>query len=95
MLLGQQLACQNPLDWDTWSNAPCGGEDPFVSNNFAYSGSNSVVIAPNNDLIKHHGQLTSGRWYISFQMYIPAGKAGYFNSMSGTKSIPMGYGSVL
>ncbi len=80
---GQQLVAQNNIDWDTWSGGGGTSEDPFVSDNFAYSGSNSVVIAQNNDLIKFHGQLTSGRWYISFQMYIPAGKAGYFNSMSG------------
>jgi hypothetical protein len=80
---GQQLVAQNNVDWDTWSGGGGTSEDPFVSNNFAYTGSNSVVIAQNNDLIRYHGQLTSGKWYISLLVYIPTGKAGYFNTMSG------------
>lgn len=81
---GTGLACQNPTEWDTWSNLPCDpGEDPLVSDLYSYSGSNTVVIAPGNDLIRHHGQLTSGIWYISFLFYIPTGGSGYFNSMSG------------
>ncbi|MDH4070396.1 MAG: T9SS type A sorting domain-containing protein [Ignavibacteria bacterium] len=80
---GEQLALQNPVDWDTWSNTPGSGEDPFVSDSFAFSGSNSTVIVENNDLIRHHGMRTTGSWGISMQTYIPAGKSGYFNTMSG------------
>ena len=80
---GTGLACQNPTEWDTWSNLPCDPtEDPLVSSNYAYSGTNSTVIVQNNDLVRHHGDLTSGTWYISFQMYIPTGGSGYFNHMS-------------
>ncbi len=80
---GVQLASQNNAEWDTWSGAPGSGEDPFVSDAHAYSGSNSVVIVQNNDLIRYHDQRTTGSWGISFQVYIPAGKQGYFNTMSG------------
>jgi hypothetical protein len=80
---GQQLVLQNNTDWTTWSNLPGSGEDPFVSDAFAFSGNNSVVIAQNNDLIRLHDQRTTGAWGISFQMYIPTGAAGYFNTMSG------------
>jgi energy-converting hydrogenase Eha subunit F len=80
---GVQLVAQNNVDWDTWSGGGGTGEDPFVSNAFSFSGSNTVVIAQNNDLIRYHGQLTSGKWYISFFLYIPTGQSGYFNSMSG------------
>jgi len=80
---GIGLACQNPTEWDTWSNLPCDPtEDPLVSNSFAYSGVNSTVIVQNNDLIRHHNGLTSGTWYMSFQMYIPTGASGYFNCES-------------
>ena len=79
---GTGLACQNSVDWDTWSNAPCGSEDPLVSSNFAASGINSTVITQNNDLIHRLGDRTSGKYNISFQIYIPAGKSGYFNTMS-------------
>jgi len=80
---GVQLVAQNNVDWDTWSGGGGTGEDPFVSNAFSFSGSNTVVIAQNNDLIRYHGELTSGKWYISFFLYIPTGGSGYFNSMSG------------
>jgi hypothetical protein len=78
---GQSL-CTQTTEWETWSNAPGGAEDPMVSTNQAYSGSNSVVIAPNNDLIRPYGDLTTGKWYTSFLFYIPSGKSGYFNAMN-------------
>jgi hypothetical protein len=81
---GQQLACQNPTDWTTWSNLPCDPtEDAYISSNYSYSGANSCVIVQNNDLVKLHGSQTTGQWYTSFLLYIPAGKAGYFNQLSG------------
>ena len=73
---GMQLACQNPIDWTTWSNAPCGSEDMFVSNNFAFSGANSFVSAQNQDLLKPLGTLTSGKWSMEFMIYIPTGQQG-------------------
>ncbi|MDP2366328.1 MAG: hypothetical protein Q8M94_21450, partial [Ignavibacteria bacterium] len=79
---GGQLACQNPTAWTTWSNAPCTSEDAFISTNYAYSGVKSTVIAQNNDLVKDLGTKTSGKWYMSFAVYIPAGKTGYFNTLT-------------
>ncbi len=78
---GQHL-CSQTTNWETWSNAPGGAEDPFVSSNFAYSGTKSVVIVSNNDLVRMHGNKTTGKWYISFIFYIPATKSGYFNTMN-------------
>lgn len=81
---GQQLACQNPVDWTTWSEDPCNAtEDALVSNAHSFSSPNSVVIVQNNDQIKTHGDLTSGKWEINFMVYIPTGAAGYFNTLSG------------
>ena len=82
-IAGQQLACQNPTDWTTWSLLPCSAEDAYVSTNYAYSGANSTVIVQNNDLIKPLGDKTSGKWYMSFVFYITAGKSGYFNQLTG------------
>jgi hypothetical protein len=80
---GQQLACQNPIDWTTWSDLPCDPtEDPYISSNYSYSSPNSVVIVQNNDLVKLHGMQTTGHWYMSYLLYIPAGKSGYFNQLS-------------
>lgn len=90
---GQQLACQNPTVWTTWSNLPCDAtEDAYISSNHAYSGSNSVVIVQNNDLVKPLGNPTSGKWYMSFNFYIPTGKAGYFNMLSGFTPDPYEWG---
>lgn len=80
--VGQQLACQNSTDWKTWRDNPCDTEDPMISNTHFYSGSNSVVIKPANDLVRLHGQRTNGIFKFEFQMYIPTGKTGYFNSLS-------------
>lgn len=92
-IAGQQLACQNPTDWTTWSQLPCDPtEDPYVSSNYAYSGTNSTVIVLNNDLVKTHGMQTTGHWYSSFLLYIPTGKAGYFNQLSTWDPNPQQWG---
>jgi hypothetical protein len=81
-IVGQQVACQNPTDWTTWTNAPCGSEDAFCSSNFAYSGTKSFVIVPVNDFVKPLNAISSGKWELKWQMYIPNGKAGYINTLA-------------
>jgi hypothetical protein len=76
---GGQVACQFPAEWTTWSNAPCGTEDAYVSTDYAFSGVNSVKVTGVNDLVKELGDLASGHYKLSFQMYIPTGNLGYFN----------------
>jgi len=76
------LVCQNPIDWSTWSDAPCSNEDPIVYFNWAYSGSKSVLIEHYNDLIKSFGNISSGKNFINFWVYIPVGKMGYFSLLS-------------
>jgi hypothetical protein len=80
---GLKVACQNPNLWTTWTNAPCGSEDSYISNNYAYSDSNSLVISVGNDLVKDFGTaFTTGKYKISFKAYIPSGKDGYFNTLA-------------
>jgi N-acetylneuraminic acid mutarotase len=80
---GEQLACQNPTDWTTWSYAPCDTiEDPYVSNLYAFSGLNSVANVQDNSLVKLYGDRTSGRYSIAFMNYIPTGKNGIFSTYS-------------
>jgi hypothetical protein len=79
---GQKLAAQSGGAWTTWSGATGGGEDAMVSNAFSSTSPNSALITSNVDLVRLHGDLTSGKWYTGFQMYIPTGKAGYFNMLS-------------
>ena len=80
---GQQLACQNPVDWTTWSNAPCGSEDGMVTSAQSSSSPNSVNIIPNNDQLKLFPALyTNGKYSMSWDMYIATGSSGYFNCLS-------------
>lgn len=81
-IAGQQVACQDPVNWTTWSNLPCSAEDATVSTTYAHSAPNSFVIVPGNDFVKPLGDKTAGVWYISFYMYVPTGKAGYFNTLN-------------
>ncbi len=79
---GTGLVAQNPSFWQTWDGGA--GEDPLVSNAFSNSSPNSVVIIPDNDLVKTFGATpyTTGNYKISFFAYIPAGKTGYFNTLA-------------
>lgn len=83
-IVDQQLACQNPVDWTTWTFNPCNvTEDPRISNQYAFSGTKSVWIEQNRDLVKLYGGLTNGISIIDFKIIIPNNKAGYFNVLSG------------
>jgi len=76
--------CLQTTNWEPWvGSIPGSAADPFVSSVYSYSGNNSVVIVSNNDVVRRHGPKTSGKWFISFNFYIPAGKSGYFNTMNG------------
>ena len=85
-------ACQNPVDWTTWSNFPCSYEDPFLSTNFSFSSPNSLLINPYNDLIKLLGNISSGRNYFIFAFYIPNNKTGYFSILSKFAPDPYEWG---
>ncbi|PID93511.1 MAG: hypothetical protein CSA95_07505 [Bacteroidetes bacterium] len=77
--VGEQLAAQNPDLWTTWSNAPGGGEDPFISADQAQSGTKSVVIETGNDCVLPLGDLTEGNYNLQFNIYVPQGFIGYYN----------------
>lgn len=76
---GGQVACQDPVNWSTWSNAPCTGEDAFISAAFAKSGANSVVVENTNDMLLLLGDKTTGNYELSWWMYVETDKAGYYN----------------
>jgi hypothetical protein len=87
---GERLASQAGDPWTTWSNAPGGAEDPFVSDEQAYAGVNSVKIASGNDCVLLLGDKTTSRYKFSFYINIPSGKLGYYNVLqdfAGSNSI--------
>jgi hypothetical protein len=91
----QQLVCQNPIDWTTWNNCPCcPPEDPYISSNYSYSSSHSVVIVYSNDLIKPLGDYTTyGVVNIGFYFYIPSNRTGYFALLSKFTPDPYEWGA--
>ena len=68
-------------NWDTWNSAPGTATDATVSNTHSVSGSNSFVVTGSTDLKLEFGgtNLVSGVYSFSNDIYIPAGKTGYWN----------------
>lgn len=65
----------------SWRNVYAGGE---VSTDYASSGANSLKMDNSNGLLVNYADIglhTSGAWNIEFDVYIPSGKAGYYNIM--------------
>ncbi len=76
----EQVACQNPEGWTTWTLDPCGTNDPFVTTDQPYSGDNSVAIQYDADLLYLTDELvTQGKYSYNFRMYVKNGYNGYFN----------------
>ena len=83
-IAGEQLACQDSINWTTWNLLPCDPvEDGYVNTDYAFSGIKSFVVLYNNDVVKRLGNQTSGVFNVEFDMMIPASKGGYFNLLSG------------
>lgn len=73
----------------TFSELPGGAEDPIFTKDQAYEGELAVELTYGNDFIALLGDKTAGHYAIDFQMYVPTGKAGYFNLLhlfNGTSS---------
>ena len=65
---GTQVACQDPINWTTWSGAPCGPEDAMVSRDFVHSGVKAVKDNGTNDLVLLMGNKTAGKYQFEFWM---------------------------
>jgi hypothetical protein len=67
--------------WATWGGAVGGADDGIVSDDFAATGTNSMLIAEAQvqDVIMLLGGRSEGVYSLRWQTYIPAGKTGYFN----------------
>jgi len=76
--VGGYLAVQSD-DWTTWSNNPGSGEDAFISDDYALSGTNSVKVDGTTDLVLIMENYTTGAYSIDLNMYIPAGYCAYYN----------------
>jgi len=66
-------------NWTTWSGAPGGAEDAFVSDVQSYSPSNSVEVLADQDLVLIMEDYTTGIYQYDMKMFVPTGYCGYFN----------------
>ncbi len=78
---GQNLACQNEKDWTTWSGTHCSTEDALISNAYANSGTQALLIQNGDDFVHPINNFTEGIYKVEFQLYIPSGKLAYFNNL--------------
>lgn len=76
--VGDYLAVQS-AEWTTWSGAPGTGEDALISDEQAYSPTNSVKVEGVTDLVKPLGNKISGQYEVTFWYYVPSGYGGYYN----------------
>lgn len=76
--VGDKVAETLGEPWTTWNNAPGGDEDAIASDEHT-EGARSMKIDNGNDVVLKLGDKTTEAYKISFDMYIPEGKEGYFN----------------
>ena len=77
-IVGYYLAVQSD-DWTTWSNNPGSGEDAFISDDYALSGTQSVKIDDSSDVVLIMDNYTSGCYSVDINMYIVSGNTAHFN----------------
>ncbi|MBK9455333.1 MAG: putative metal-binding motif-containing protein [Bacteroidetes bacterium] len=67
--------------WSTWSGVEGGAEDGLVSSDFAASAPNSALIPEGGvtDVILKLGNLSSGKYNLYWNMYVPSGSHAYYN----------------
>jgi|GEM_PF-5937130 len=64
--------------WATWAPTPP-ALDAVVSNEQANSGTQSVKVIGEDDMLYLLGNQSAGTWKIGFFIYMPTGSGGYFN----------------
>lgn len=67
--------------WTSWDELPNTADDAIVSDDEAFSGSQSILIPEGGvvDGVLDLGNKTSGSWQLDWEMYIPSGKSAYIN----------------
>ncbi len=83
--VGSYLGPQS-TDWTTWSGTEGGAEDVQITNNQAYSGTNSIYFSstaqnggPQDVVLNFPQQYTDGAFVFEAYFYVEAGKGAYFN----------------
>lgn len=87
--VGDQVAATLGDPWNTWDYAPGSATDALISDEHCI-GTRALKIAHGNDVVLLLGDKLTGAYKISFDMYIPEGKEGYFNilhNFAGANSV--------
>ncbi|RYY65243.1 MAG: HYR domain-containing protein, partial [Chitinophagaceae bacterium] len=69
-----------------------GGFGGTVSSDYAFSAPNSMRLANDQDQLYLLGDKTSGKWELTWKMYVPEGRFAYFNSQKFAGSIGTEFG---
>ncbi|MBN2172894.1 MAG: PKD domain-containing protein [Bacteroidales bacterium] len=75
---GQYLAVASPY-WTTWTNTPGSSEDNVIITNPTHTGTKAVKVDGVTDLVLPLGDKTSGKYLVSFYIYVPSGYYAYYN----------------
>ncbi len=73
---GDRLAEVASEHWTTWSNDPGSAEDATIAE---ADGNKYVRFVPGNDQVLLFGDLVNGSYEITFDLFVPDGKNGYYN----------------
>lgn len=80
---GDQIALSDPVNWTTWSNQPGSAEDAFISDEQAFSGTNSLKLegaqGPTDLVLLFGDKYEFGTFDFSTQLYVESGKGAYWN----------------
>ncbi len=77
---GSGIAEQDDTDtWTTWSNSPGGSEDPVVTDEAAFGGSQALMVSGTNDGVLLLNDLIENRYRVEFYLMVPDGFIGYYN----------------
>lgn len=79
--VGEGIALQVPEWWKTWSDNPGGADDADISENYSVSGTKSLMVLSDQDVVMTTGHLTEGRYKMSFEMFVAEGEKAYLSAM--------------
>lgn len=95
---GATIATASAGLWEPWSGGAGTSEDPFVSNAFSNSPSNSLNVYNNGPAAYLHDVVlafpsvyTTGSFELKMKYYVPTGSGGYFNMGSTWTTGGAGY----
>ena len=80
---GDLIAASDNVNWTTWSNSPGSSEDAPISDEQAYSGTNSLKLegthGPTDLVLLFGDKYEIGTFDFTTQLYVASGKGAYWN----------------